>query len=292
MLRWLLLAALVWPLALGAEPLHLSLDGPGERVGRPSFESSHRPMRMRQYWLHGDAGQTEAWVLWAHGQKEKLPIEKVAGIASVRFETGFRGGPKHGVNQVYVLSKKETGGRLLVETAQWYNVNHSCGWGHPFRTEPEAVAPQVAPIEGLQLVVEQLWDGNLHKATEAGQWLDVRVLIQDQPAAGALVRLKTGSGWIKEVRADEKGRAKVQLISDYFPGDWSRFKAHHHSRLLLSAQWEASPEDPLYRASLPWHFDPARSDYQRYEAGALIGFGGFLVSGLGVFLWRRKRRRW
>ncbi|MDT8448219.1 MAG: hypothetical protein RRB13_15100 [bacterium] len=301
MLRLILWSLLLTPWALQAEPLRLSLDPPGAGSQKASYESSHAPKMMRKYWVHGQAENLSAQLLTADGVQHPLVPVQESGASYLSFKTGFMDGPLHGVNQLYAQSRRVEGPDLRVETAQWYNVNHSCGWGHPFRAEPEGLAPKASGIDGLELLVEHLWDGNLHKSTEAGDQLQITALLKGKPVAGVELAVTTGSGWSKGLVSDEQGRAQVQLIGDYFPGDWSRFKARHQSSLLITARYQSlqagtfenQPYQSInYQTSLPWNFTPERSGYQKYETGALLGFGGFLASGLGVFFWRFKRRRW
>jgi hypothetical protein len=209
-------------------------------------------------------------------------------------------GPLHGPNNIYVVDQQVKDGVLEVRTAKWLTIHHSCGWGHDYRNDPERLKANSLESVPLDIVVENLWDGNFHNALHSGDELAIHVLSYGKPVPGATVTITSEKGWTKRKRTDADGIARVQLIRDYYPATWQVFKRTELGKLALTAELTDEKASSYkgkavgkthYITSFSWKYTPASEDYNSYSYGLLIGSLGFLGSGFGVYQYRLKRRK-
>jgi hypothetical protein len=188
----------------------------------------------------------------------------------------------------------------LVRTAKWLTIHHSCGWGHDYRNDPERLKARNLESAPLDIVVDNLWDGNFHNALHSGDELVIRVFSYGKPVAGATLSITSEKGWTKRTKTDAEGIARIELIRDYYPATWQSFKRTELGKLAMTAEFTEEKatthgdkvvEKTHYLTSFSWKYVPASEDYNSYSYGLLIGSLGFLGSGLGVFQYRLKRRK-
>jgi hypothetical protein len=149
--------------ALKDEPLRLSLNPPssgsgedcghgpapaassgrpGQRPG-PVMESEHRPVPIRTYHLNDvrRLARVESFVRQPDGSVIE-PELRYGVNPGLSFKTPMGDGPVHGANSVYVVEQGVEGNRLLVRTAKWITMHHSCGWGHDGKFDKTKTQPQ------------------------------------------------------------------------------------------------------------------------------------------------------
>lgn len=228
------------------------------------------------------------------GRSSELPKTSISheGLAFPLTEEGFYA--------TYVVERSVADGTLLVSVAKSEVLRHSCRDG---RHDSQAIAERMphhtldaAPIE---LVRERLPDEDFHTELRSGDDLSFRVLRQGQPLVGAKVRVRTGQGWERTLVTDAEGRARFQMIRDYYP-PWEDFQRRHRENLLVFAEHEEEQEGALdgqpyhrvrYLASFPASYLPSKADYASYAVGLGIGLGALVFTGLAVYLYRRRRVR-
>ena len=200
---------------------------PGRGGKRPPqrFESEHRPSTTRNYFVKGPAlsGQAKAYALHADGSSEELALTK-GPQPKVTFKTPFNSDPLHGGNNIYVVDQQVKDGVLIVRVAKWLTIHHRCAWGHDHRHNPQRLTSQKLDKIPLEIVVDGLWDGNFHVRTRSGEPLDIQVLANGLPQPDALVTISTEKQWFHESFTGPAGISRVQLIKDYYPKSWDRFK--------------------------------------------------------------------
>jgi LPXTG-motif cell wall-anchored protein len=194
--------------------------------------------------------------------------------------------PDEGYYNLYLVGEAEENGRRTVSVAKAEVLRHSCRNGH------DHVAPLVPPNawDGapLDIIRERLGGENFHTLLGSGDTIGFRILAQGRPAAGARVTMHTAEGWSRTVTADGDGRARFQLIRDYYP-DWELFDRRYREGFRIEARYDQP--DAAYVASYAGAYHPSARDYASYSHGLLAGLAGLTLAGGGVLLRRRKRKR-
>ncbi len=280
--------------------LLLSLSPPGES-GPQKFESEHAPLPERRYWLNRPlSSRARGFILHPDGSSRELPLSKEKGNSPVSFSSPWKSKSMHGPNSVYVYDQKREGDALVTRTAKWIVIHHNCSWGHPFRFDENRLTPKAAREIPLEIVPEPLWDGNFHVNTETGMTLSLRVLSYGRPVPDATVTVITEQDWRKEIRTDAEGRARFQLIRDYYPDVWENFQRTRQGALLFVARVEKEKSGvfegeaygrEILTTSLPWRYRAAKADYTSLASGLAVGFTTILLSLGAVLLYRERRKK-
>lgn len=292
-----------------SKPQSASSRGGGTGSGRwggksrriPEFESEHRAVPVRKYFLKGPAlsDQAEAFLLHPDGSHEQIDLT-AASQKGVSFKTPLKDDAFHGANNLYVIDRQVIDGVLTVRVAKWITIHHSCGWGHDYRNTQERIAPLSLASVPLEIVIDNLWDGNFHVRTHSGDTLKVQVLTHGSPVKDAEVTVTTAKKWSLRSKTDENGIAPVQMIRDYYPSAWNVFKRTKRGRMTITAQYRAEQSGEFqgqsysrvhYITTLPWKYTPASADYASYAFGLAMGTLSFTVAGVGIYAFRARRKR-
>ncbi len=274
---------------------------PGRPAGTAKFESEHRAIPVRTYYLKGPAlsVQAEAYLLHPDGSSEEIVLPRDSQ-GRVTYNTPLKDDRLHGANNLYVVDRQVKDKVLTVRVAKWMTIHHSCGWGHDYRNTPARIEPLSLATIPLEIVIDDLWDGNFHVRTQSGDTLNAKVLLHGKPLKGAEVTITTDKKWSHRSITTDKGIAPVQLIRDYYPPTWGSFKRAKRGRMTVMAQHRAElageymgqPYERVHFIStLPWKYTPASSDYTSYAFGLAIGTLALSVAGIGVYGYRERRKR-
>jgi hypothetical protein len=307
--------------ALDAEPLQLSLNPllsvngegcgycpvpeamsgrPGKR-SRPVQESEHRPVPHRSYHLTmlRTYNGVKAFVRRPDGSV--IEPELLLGMnGGLSFPTPMGDGPFHGANNVYVVEQSVDEDRLLVRTAKWITMHHSCGWGHDGKFDKTLTTPQALDTIPLEVLINKLWDSNFHASVTSGEELLITVLLYGKPIPDARVIVTTEQGWSKQIVTDQNGTASLQLIRDYYPSSWAGFRRTYRGKFMVTAEYDLEQageynykpyQRVTYISTLPWKYSPSRQDYSSYRYGLIIAGLAMTVSGIGVYFYRERRRK-
>jgi len=273
----------------------------GHGTGDGRFESEHRAVPVRTYQILPEQLLPDAWakMLQADGQEKDLAIETChTNIFSLKMDMGD--GPMHGPDNIYVFDQQVKDSVLEVRTAKWLTIHHSCGWGHEYRNNPARLRARPLGSAPLDIVVDNLWDGNFHNGLHSGDDLVIHVFSYNKLVAGATVTITTEKGWTTRKKTDADGIVRVQLIRDYYPGTWQIFNRTELGRLAFTAEYteknksnyKGEDYDKIhYLTSFSWKYVPASADYNSYSYGLMIGSLSFLGSGFGIYHYRLKRRK-
>ncbi len=277
-------------------------NNPGRRPQKTQpFESEHRPTPVRTYYMTGPAlsNQAEAYVLQANGLSKPLKI-KYAPRPSVILRTPMADEQLHGANNVHVIDKQVNDGILIVKCAKWLVIHHSCGWGHDYRNDKNRKTAHSLASVPLEIVINGLWDGNFHADVRSGHEYTFLVTKEGVPVEGALVTVTTEKQWSHTAVTDRTGVVSVQLIRDYYPKGWQRFKRDQQSLFTVTAeysqdevgQYNGQPYQRVqYTATFPWKYSPAQADYKSYAFGLGLGFVSMVVGGIGIYSFRERRKK-
>lgn len=276
------------------------LHGQGERPPKARrFESEHRPKPVRTYYITGPdlSNRARAYLLQSDGQSRLLKI-KESPKPSVLVQTPFKDDRLHGANNVYVVDKQVKNGVLIVRSAKWLFIHHSCGWGHDYRNDEFKNRAHAHARVPLEIVIGNLWDGNFHANAKSGDEYRVLVTKKGVPVKGAKVTVTTEKNWVHTAVTDETGSVNIQLIRDYYPKGWQKFNRRHQGRFSViaehslegSGQYNGQPyQRTLHMASFCWKYSPAAQDYNSYAFGLGIGFVSLAFTGIGIYHFRKNR---
>ena len=163
-----------------------------------------------------------------------------------------------------------------------------------YKPAGEDSRPSEAPLE---IVREKMPGEKANFQLHAGDEVVFVVQQQGVPVPNARVRLVTEQGWAKETLTDAQGRARFQLIRDYFPS-WIEFNKRNRSTFVVVAENPApgagsDPARPSTNASnqatLSDSYSPSPEDYSSYAWGLAIGLLVAAFGGTSVYLYRRRR---
>jgi hypothetical protein len=274
----------------------------GSGSSHDGHESEHRPKPVRTYWLNtcGITEDAEAFVVRPEGECERVAIDRKGHEVSVSIKTPLGEGPAHGANHVYLIDRFVDKNNLVISTAKWLTIHHSCGWGHDHRFNAERLRSQNFDQAPLEIVVDHLWGKNFHSAVMSGDVISFRVFSFGKPAGGASVRVESEKGWQKAVVTNDEGIGTFQMVRDYYPDSWQVFNRSKPGRLKITARYETEEtgrfkgedyEHVRMSATFSWRYYPARKEYVSYRNGLLIAFGAMVFSGFGVFYYRERRKK-
>jgi len=273
--------------------------------GRPQkvrrFESEHRPTPIRTYYMTGStlSDQAEAYVLQANGLSKPLKIN-YGPQPSVTLRTPMADDQLHGANNVYVIDKQISDGVLIVKSAKWLVIHHSCGWGHDYRNDKDRKTAYSLARVPLEIVINGLWDGNFHANVRSGHEYAFLVTKKGVPVKGAVVTVTTEKQWSHTAVTDRTGVVSIQLIRDYYPKGWQEFKRNKQSSLMVTAeysqdetgQYNGQPYQRVqYITTFPWKYSPAQADYKSYAFGLGLGSVAMVFSGIGIYIFRERRKK-
>ncbi len=274
---------------------------PGRQGARTDFESEHRPKSIRTYFLRGDTLSPQSMAYLLHPDGSQNEIDLIQGQqAKISFTMPMHDDYRHGPNNVYIVDKKVQDNELIIRTAKWITVHHSCRWGHDYRNDNNRLQARNLNSIPLDIVIDDLWDNNFHVRTRSGEQLKIQALNFGKPVQGTQVTLTTEKKWHHTEITDSDGIANIQLIRDYYPTDWVSFKRTKLGHLYIKAQYQIEESGEhlgqqyskvRYITTLPWRYTPASADYASYSYGLGLGLASLLISGLGVFVYRERRRK-
>lgn len=273
----------------------------GKMKGLQKHEPGMRPTPKRIYILSDKdiSENAEPFLLRPDGSMGEARLVRDKGGVKVEFENPMGDGPAHGANNLYVVDRRVENGTLFVRTAKWIYIHHSCGWGHDYRYDKQRNSPHSFGQIPLDITFDKLWSGNLHADVLSGDVLTMEALHYGKPVAGAMISVTTEQQWTKRLRTDEKGKASLRLIEDYFADDWKEFERRNTGALTVVARYDAD-ESGEYEGkkydhismvtTFLWKYNPAAEGYMSYAAGLYAGLFAIGIGGLGIFYHRQRRK--
>ncbi len=297
-------------LVAAAETLWLSDVSP---CGRHKGAHSHGgPVEIRRgvyhkhLWLRlGDSSREDGYVkpgvrfsppmlIDTKGQvsERKIGRDKAHDLPDITFPM-----PDEGFYNIYVSREQVKDGQRQLLIAKAEVLKHSCREGHD--NIRQKMPPRHNAAIALELVRERRPKENFHTRLGFGDTVSFIVMRNGQPQPGAQVTLTTAQGWSRGTVSDSEGRVRYEMIRDYYP-PWRMFDKRHVRPYIVRAEYsrpesgelDGRPYDhTLYCASFPGTCFPSSPDYESYAYGLIIGLFALFSSGIGTYLFRRRRSR-
>lgn len=305
-----LCALLFCDLSMAAAPLWLSDVPP--KGGRRMGGSHGGPVEVRDgvyykhLWLRQGGSPMDAAYVRQLSDAPKLLLLDTGGKVS---ERALQGEGKQGVLKVdfpmpaegfynaYLSLQRLDGEVREVEVAKAEVLKHSCREGHDH--VQEKMPPRHSSDIPLEIVRDRHAKEDFHSRIGYGDQLSFTVMRNGSPLPGARVVLTSGQGWSKSSLSDVEGRVSYTMIRDYYP-PWSLFEKRHAQPYLVNALYTQPEEGVLdgksyratrYLASFTGNYYPSPNDYESYAYGLMFGLFALVATGLGIYLYRRRRNR-
>ncbi|OGT94119.1 MAG: hypothetical protein A2286_00630 [Gammaproteobacteria bacterium RIFOXYA12_FULL_61_12] len=206
--------------------------------------------------------------------------------------------PAQGFYRVYVTTRtlQERMLNLNVAKAEVGNFGHD---GDEEEHDRAMTAPRALENAAIEIVRERQPKEGPFSQVRSGTEQSFIVLRKGLPVPDARVRFVSHQGWSKEVTSDGQGRARFQVVRDYFP-PWGEFQKRFKATYLVIAEFDATEagnhkDQPYtsvrYQATLSGSYYPSPEDYRSYAWGLGVGLLAALLSGVATYLYRRRRLR-
>jgi len=278
----------------------------GGGMGGMSMGGEHGGPPMKRLWLRASAdpqkapfahqeadASVETLLVTPLGKPEGEPLPAPAeGHKGLAFEM-----PAQGFYRVYVTTRKLQGDTLNVSVAKTEVGNFGHG-GDEEEQKRAMTAPRVLENAAIEIVRERQDKEGPFSQVKSGTDQAFIVLQKGLPVANARVRFVSHAGWVKEAVSDEQGRVNFQIIRDYFP-PWDEFQKRFKANYLVIAEVAASEsgnhnDQPYtsvrYQATFAGNYSPSPNDYRSYAWGLGVGLLAALLSGVAIYLYRRRLR--
>lgn len=275
----------------------------GHAHGGPVIK--RRGVYYKQLWLrHGENPGGSGYVqevsslsplllLDTAGQLSEIPVlrDEDHGLYHVEFPM-----PEEGFYNAYLIHQWADAGERLVQIAKAEVLKHSCREGHD--NVQEKMPPQYSRDIPLEIVRQRVAKENFHTLLGHGDSISFQVLHNGKPQAGAEVTFTTAKGWSKSSVSDSEGRVRYTLIRDYYP-QWELFNKRQPEPYVVSAVYTLPEVGELngetyrrtaYRTSFAGNYYPSPRDYESYAYGLSFGLLALLLSGIGIYIYRRRRQ--
>lgn len=270
--------------------------------GGGDAHSEHRAEPVKKFYLntHSISDSAQAYIVRPDGTLTDGKLTHGEDGWSISVDTKPMNKESDGIFNVYVVDRELVDETLVVKVAKLNVINHSCGWGHEYKFDEERQRPKSLPSIPLEIVGNGLWNESFHSSNMSGETLNYSVLYNGTPADGAKMKVVTQSGWMKMLRTDSQGNASFQLIRDYYPEKWIEFNSRKRGNFMLTAEYEVDEVGEFSGSryskmrmisTLPWRYYPQKDEYSSYAYGLSIGVAFALVSGLGVYIHRKRNSR-
>lgn len=295
---------------VAAEPMWLSDTSP--HAGHGGGHNHGGPVKMKrgvyykQLWLRHGAEPEQAGFVQQVSHLSKLQVLDTEGkLKDIAFDQDEDHGlynvefpmPKEGFYNAYATHQWVNGDRREVQIAKAEVLKHSCREGHD--NVQEKMPPKFNAAIPLEIMRERLPKENFHTLVSFGDTASFIVMHNGEPLPNAEVTLTSNTGWSKMAVTNSEGRVRYTMIRDYFP-PWSLFQKRHSQPYLISTTYTVPENGELdgqqyrntvYRASFAGNYYPSADDYESYGYGLSFGLFAVVGSGLGIFLFRRRRNR-
>ncbi|MFZ4536953.1 hypothetical protein [Propionivibrio sp.] len=227
----------------------------------------------------------------AQGKRSQVAQTPVNGLAHAKCDF-----TELGFYNAHVARESVQDGVLRRQLAKAELLKGSCCM-KPADVDPAQTKAISDPTLPLEIVRQHKPDELLFTRIVSGDKISFTIIGLGKPLPGVPVTMLTQQGWQKKAVSDENGRVEFTMIRDYFPA-WNDFKRRTKESFVILAETEATASGKYlgqpyvkvaYQATLSGKYAPSPYDYKSYAWGLGIAFFVLTFSGLGVYLYRRRR---
>ena len=282
-----------------AVPFYFSLSDPsavkksagGHMHGGGGKPSGKKTVPVKKVWLvYGDIENKKLYRsrgldnFYFDLKQEEKSVKEVSsrGKKYYSFEV-----PSNGYYNLFAVDQRKKGDKTFYKVAKLEYLHGKHGTDDIYRDEVKKRLDQSKTKIDLVRIKDKDEEGFFYRH-RMGDKLQFQALFEGKPLEDAKVKVQLQSGWVKELRTDEKGMVSFNIIRDYFP-NWSEFNKRYKQEFLITLEHNEGDND--YLLTYPSSFYPNTSDYESYGyALLLIGFTLF-SSGVIVYRFRRNRSK-
>jgi len=225
--------------------------------------------------------------------QKDVKLDNKMGINTYSFEV-----PKNGYYNLFAKSEIINDDTLFYRVAKLEYLNGKHGSEDIYN---EGIKKELK-TDKIKIDLLRLKDDNENSffyRISMGDTLKFKATLDGKPLQNADLDIDLNSGWSKNIKTDANGTASFVIIRDYFPS-WDRFDKRYKQEMLLTLTFSEDTNGTIsdqqykkvnYILTYPLSYYPNSSDYQSYSYGLLVGLFVFVLSGIVVYLYRRRRTK-
>lgn len=225
--------------------------------------------------------------------QKDVKLDNKMGITTYSFEV-----PKNGYYNLFAKSEIINDDTLFYRVAKLEYLNGKHGSKDVYNEEIK----KELKTDKIKIDLVRLKDKNeksFFYNVSMGDTLKFKATLNGKPLQNADLSIDLNSGWSKKIKTDINGTASFVIIRDYFPS-WDKFNKRYKQEMLITLTFSEDKSGNIgnqeykkvnYMLTYPLSYYPNSSDYQSYSYGLLVGLFIFALSGIVVYLYRRRRTR-
>ncbi len=264
---------------------------------RPSTKYAHwlregSSIKDSKYVSLADSTDYQLIMMSPEGKSES--IELVKDKASyAKFELN-----EEGYHNAYLIIKKGLGDTLHINISKAELLSHSCRNGHHKKLEARPVRyyPEISEFE----VIRQRHPyEDYHFFTSSGDTETFKTILDGEALEGVKVTINTEKGWSRTLMTDKNGEINTEFIQDYF-SNWKELNTRKIYYYMLQADYTLKKDIHYngkdykyihYTVTMSDGYRPSKTMYTSMFWGLIIFLITTLVSVIGVFIYKERRKR-
>ncbi len=225
--------------------------------------------------------------------QKDVKIDNKDSVTKYSFEV-----PKNGYYNLFAISQIVNNDTLFYRVAKLEYLNGKHGSKDIYNEEVK----KELKTDKVKIDLVRLKDQNeksFFYHTSMGDMLKFKATLNGQPLKNADITVNLNSGWNKNIKTDTNGTASFTLVRDYFPA-WDKFDKRYKQDMLITLRYQEENNDTLkdrsyssinYILTYPLSYYPNDNDYQSYGFGLIVGLLILVLSGVIIYMYRRKRTK-
>jgi len=227
------------------------------------------------------------------GKDQKIELIQEDSVCYVKFKLN-----QEGRYNAYYITQTPSDDALNINVAKAELISHSCRNGHYKKIDnrPVKFYPEVTDFEIIRI---RKSGETLHHFTTSGTDEAFQVLYKGKPLSGVPVKIYTQKGWVNTKKTDKDGKVHIDFIQDYFSKlqELDRRKVYYY---MVEADYTANDSITYkgqtypkihYTATMSDGYRPWRLMYSSKVWGLIIFLAVFVITSIGVFVYKERRKR-
>jgi len=226
------------------------------------------------------------------GKDQKIEIGKDS-VCYLKFKLN-----QEGRFNAYYITKIPSEDALNINVAKAELISHSCRNGHDkaIANRPVKFYPEITDFEIIRI---RKSDETLHHFTTSGTDETFQVLYKGKPLAGVPVKIYTQKGWVNTKKTNKEGKVHINFIQDYFSKmqELDRRRVYYY---MVEADYTVNDSITYkgqtypkihYTTTISDGYRPWRLMYSSKVWGLIIFLAIFVITSIGVFVYKERRKR-